>query len=426
MIVLIITVKQGDSIATLSKMYGVPQDKIGADNGIQPGQSLVVGQSLIILKEDSFVVPNENTTVDRISQQTGISQKTIFRNNFFLGGRQEVEKSSFVVLEYENSPLVEKITGGYAYDFIGIESLYSVINYLTYIMPFTYGFTRDGSLVYADDEYIIRVAKENGVKPIMHLSTLTKDGVFDSNLPTQVFSNSQNRDNLLNNVVQTVIDKDYDGVDVDFEFLPQSESDNYVDFLAQLSERLKELGKILIVALPPKTSDEQRGLLYEGIDYAEIGKYADYTLLMTYEYGYRFGPPLAIAPLPSVRRVVEYAKTRIPSRKLLLGIPNYGYDWTLPFVRGESDAPSISPLEAVDIARQRGVEIMYDEYSQAPYFFYTDDEGREHEVWFEDARSYREKIKLIEEYDLAGGFIWELMRENPQGFVTVNSMLIIP
>ena len=68
---------------------------------------------------------------------------------------------------------------------------------------------------------------------------------------------------------------------------------------------------------------------------------------------------------------------------------------------------------------------MYSDYSQAPYFNYTDNEGKEHEVWFEDARSYRAKFELIEEYELAGGFIWELMRENPQGYVTINSLVKI-
>ena len=61
----------------------------------------------------------------------------------------------------------------------------------------------------------------------------------------------------------------------------------------------------------------------------------------------------------------------------------------------------------------------------SPYFNYTDSFGREHIVWFEDARSYKAKVGLIEEYNLAGGFIWDLMRENPQGFVTLNALIDI-
>lgn len=425
MIDVIITVKSGENLQSISRQYYVPADKIASDNGIGINDSLVTGQSLVVLKEKTVFVPVKNTTVKEISSATGLTQRKLWQNNFFLGGRQLVPKYSYAVLKYEKNPVLKKITGGYAYDFISISKLKSVINYLNYIMPFTYGFTEDGNLVEAKDVYIINAAETYGVSALMHVSTLTAEGVFDSNLPLRLFENPDSVDRLLFNIMETVVTKGYDGVDVDFEFLPSSQKENYVEFLVQLSERLKEKGKILVVALPPKTSDDQRGLLYEGIDYGEIGKYADYVLLMTYEYGYRFGPPLAIAPIPSVRQVIEYARTRIPSRKLLLGIPNYGYDWTLPYVRGESDAPSLSPVEAVDIARRFGAEIKYDDYSKAPYFNYTDTEGREHEVWFEDARSYEAKVKLIEEYNMAGGFIWEIMRDNPQGFVALNSLIDI-
>ena len=95
------------------------------------------------------------------------------------------------------------------------------------------------------------------------------------------------------------------------------------------------------------------------------------------------------------------------------------------FVSGESDAPSLSTVEAIELAKKYGAEIMYDEESQAPFFFYTDTDGKEHEVWFEDARSYRAKVSLMEEYRLAGGFIWDLMRDNPPGFVTLNSLIDI-
>ena len=146
---------------------------------------------------------------------------------------------------------------------------------------------------------------------------------------------------------------------------------------------------------------------------------------MTYEYGYKFGPAMAIAPINQVEKVLDYAITKIPQEKILLGISNYGYDWTLPYIKGESDAPSISTTEALSLAYEYGAEIMFDEISAAPYFFYTDSNDRIHEVWFEDARSFEAKVELIEEYNLSGGFIWDLMRENPQGYVTLNSLIDI-
>ena len=176
------------------------------------------------------------------------------------------------------------------------------------------------------------------------------------------------------------------------------------------------------MALAPKTSADQRGLLYEGHNYRLLGEAADLVLLMTYEWGYTYGPPLAVAPLPNVRRVVEYALTEIPPEKILLGIPNYGYDWTLPYVRGESRATSISNQYAVTLAGDNNAEIQYDPTAQAPFFRYTDPAGREHEVWFEDARSIRAKLSLLSRYDLAGAGYWNLNRPFPQNWLVLNSM----
>ena len=101
------------------------------------------------------------------------------------------------------------------------------------------------------------------------------------------------------------------------------------------------------MAAAPKTSDRQRGILVEGVDYAKLGENADAVFLMTYEWGYTYGPPMAVAPLDKVREVVEYALTRIPPEKIILGIPNYGYDWPLPYERGITRARSIGNEEAV-------------------------------------------------------------------------------
>ena len=73
------------------------------------------------------------------------------------------------------------------------------------------------------------------------------------------------------------------------------------------------------MAVPPKVSNEQRGLLVEGADYRLIGENADYVFLMTYEWGYTYGPPMAVAPLDKVRQVVEYALSQIPAEKLIFG-----------------------------------------------------------------------------------------------------------
>ncbi len=127
---------------------------------------------------------------------------------------------------------------------------------------------------------------------------------------------------------------------------------------------------------------------------------------------------MAVAPLNKVREVVEYALTVIPAEKIHLGIPNYGYDWTLPYVRGESKAVTLGNVEATQLAITNGVPIQYDEVALSPFFRYNtatnagfpeSEPYTEHEVWFEDARSINEKLALAEEYNLRGFSCWQIM-----------------
>ena len=101
--------------------------------------------------------------------------------------------------------------------------------------------------------------------------------------------------------------------------------------------------------------------------------------------------------------------TEIPPEKINLGIPNYGYDWPLPFVRGETIAETIGNIQAVQRALANGVQIQYDDLSQAPFYNYFMG-NIEHEVWFEDVRSMNATFELIEEYGLRGASYWTIMQ----------------
>lgn len=181
------------------------------------------------------------------------------------------------------------------------------------------------------------------------------------------------------------------------------------------------MGIPVLVAVAPKSYANQPGLLYEGMDYAGLGRAADLIFLMTYEWGYSYGPPMAISPIRSMRTVIEYALKEIPAEKLLLGIPNYGYDWQIPYSQSRK-AVSISNQYAVSLAARYYAAIRFDESVQAPWFRYVDERGQEHEVWFEDARSIRAKLSLVPEYGLRGVGYWNLMRPFPQNWVILNAL----
>ena len=188
-----------------------------------------------------------------------------------------------------------------------------------------------------------------------------------------------------------------------------------------MRQLLSPMGLPVLAALAPKVFAAQPGTLYEGHNYRLLGQAADRVLLMTYEWGYTYGPPMAVAPIRNVRQVVEYALTEIPAHKIWLGIPTYGYDWTLPYTKGRK-AISLSNPRALSLAAEFRVSIRYDETAQSPWFSYTDCQGQPHEVWFEDARSIRAKLSLAAEYGLAGVGYWNLMRPFAQNWVLLNAL----
>ena len=314
------------------------------------------------------------------------------------------------------------VTNGYAYPFISQTDLTRSMEDLTYISPFSYGITADGGLVENEDDRILSVAKQYGVAPLLVLTPLNEQGQFSNELASKLLNNPQAQENLLNHVLAKMKEKGYRGLDFDFEYVYEDDKDKYVELVRKAAEKLRPEGYIVTVALAPKTSADQPGLLYAGHDYPGMGAAADYALLMTYEWGYTYGAPMAVSPIDKMRQVLEYGVSEIPPEKILLGMPNYGYDWTLPYVRGTSKAESIANTEAEARAARYGAQILYDEVSQTPHYNYTDAQGRQHEVWFDNERSIQAKLNLINEYGLAGVSFWNLHRYNPENWAVLRDL----
>ena len=418
-------VRKGDTLYTISLQYGVSMSRLIADNQLPDPSQLVVGQTLVIRYPRQIHVVRPGESLYAIARQYGTSVRQLRRNNPVLEGGSTIWPGQTLVIAYEQTPTAPLWVNAYAYPFIDKGLLQRTLPFLSYLTPFTYGITPQGGLVEPEDRPLIQAAHAAGTGALMHLSTLTRSGGFSNELARLVLNDEAVQSALVENIVSTLTAKGYQGLDIDFEYVFPEDGPAYAAFIARLTRTLNPMGYPVITALAPKTSSAQRGLLYEAHDYAAIGAAANEVLLMTYEWGYAYSEPMAVAPLPSVRRVVEYALTEIPPEKIWLGIPNYGYDWPLPVTPGETRATSISNRYAVELARKYGAEIQYDDTAQSPWFRYTDEHGREHEVWFEDARSIRAKLGLIHEYGLKGAGYWNLMRPFPQNWAVLNAEFVI-
>lgn len=373
----IYVVKRGDSVDTIAESQGIPVQSLIFDNQIGYPYRLAVGQALYI---------RENPSEERM-------------------------------------PLY---VFGYAYPIITPDNLENTLPFLTDLYVFSYGFTMEGELVppMSPDDWMIERAWQLGVRPILTLTPLGPDGHFNNNLVSEAVHNMEVQQRLIWNLGLKMLEKGFGGLDFDFEYIMAEDRVAYADFVRLTTQIMNRFGYQVTVALAPKTSATQAGLLYEGVDYALLGEAANRVFLMTYEWGYTFGPPMAVAPINMVRKVVEYAVTAIPTEKISLGIPNYGYDWPLPYERGVTRARTINNLEAIQIAIDHGVEIQFDEVAMSPYFHYWQ-YGVQHEVWFEDVRSYKAKFDLIKEFGLTGAGYWQLMQFFRANWLLLEQMFVI-
>lgn len=415
-------VQPGETIYSIASQYNVSPQKIVRDNQLENPNSLVPGQTLVILQPDIVYTVKAGDTLESIARQFGTTTVKLLQNNPYIMDSYQIVPGDAITITNKGEKRGTIFTNGYVYPFVNREELLKTLPYLTYLSIFTYGITPEGNLIGIEDEEIIRLARDYGVAPLMVIATLNEEGVFSNELAKQVLNDPVALNNLIENIVSKVKEKQYAGIDIDFEFILPEDKEAFINFVQKVTQRLNEEGFQTFIALAPKTYANQPGLLYAAHDYPALGSAANRVLLMTYEWGYTYGPPMAVAPINNVKQVLDYAVTAIDPNKIYMGIPNYGYDFTLPYVQGESKAETLSVVEAVGRAKSVGAKIQFDETAQTPFFTYYDKEGRQHEVWFEDARSIKAKLDQYEEYNLEGVGYWQLMNYFPQNWLVVNSL----
>ncbi len=367
----IFVVRKGDSLYSISKMFGVPAEKISSANALINPDRLSVGQALVI--------------PDGAAPQ----------------GEIEIN--------------------GYAYPNISSGVLNEFLPYLSFLCPFSWHIDSAGGITPIDDRELIKNAYASATAPMLTLTNIGASDGFSSDIAHAVFTDMSAQNTLIDNILSALRERGYYGVNLNIEYVYPFDRQGYNDFLKRLSEILHSMGYYLSTAIAPKESDTQEGILYTAHDYTAHGQCCDRVIIMTYEWGYTYSTPQAVSPVDRMRRVLDYAVTKIPAGKILLGFSNYGYNWTLPWKQGRA-AQVVSNTAAVNLASSVFAQIKFDEAAQAPYFNYTAPAGTRHEVWFEDARSVKARLELVAEYSLAGISFWTLNFSNPAALEVIKSI----
>jgi len=421
MILTIYTVRAGDSLYSIARRFGLTADQLIYANQLANPSRLAVGQALVIPVDVVYhrVTPGQSLYSIARYYQTTVGE--IVAANPSITDPSRINAGQVLTIPFYDEMLGNIDVNGFAFTSIPESTLQESLPYLTYISMFSWQADEQGGIIPLDDQTIIAQARGARVAPMMAVTNTREGEGFLSSIAHAILTNAQAQDTFIENVIAALQEHNYYGLNIDFEYIFPFDRESYNQFLRRIVDTLHPLGYIVTTAVAPKISDEQMGLLYTAHDYRAHGETVDQVIIMTYEWGYTYGPAMAVAPIDQVRRVLDYAVTVIPPGKILMGMPNYGYDWTLPFVQG-SAASVLSNTGAVTLASNVGAEIRYDTTAQAPFFNYYDAQGRRHEVWFDDARSIQARMRLVAEYGLAGVSFWTINQLFRTNFLVIQSM----
>lgn len=345
-----------------------------------------------------IVKPND--TLRAIARRCGTdAEKLACLNQLSLPGRL-TPGMSLIIPRERQSPRYEAEVNACVYPGVSSASLNYALPQLSSLSPFSYSFDSSGAIIPIDVSRLVAAARAAGAAPLMVVAN-TEEGRFSAALAHSVLAQGASREALIRGIGETLKSGGFAGVSIDFEHLYPFDRDVYSRFIELLSSELHALGYYVYVALAPAAGSDEQGHLCDAHDYAQIGRAADRVILMACEWGHAYSEPQAVSPVYRIRTALDCAVTAISPGKILLGLSCCAYSRTLPWRQGVPGAV-LSSATAVSLAVATGSEIHFDTRAKAPYFNYTDVSGVRHSVWFEDARSTDERLRLVREYGLGG------------------------
>jgi spore germination protein len=405
----IYTVRPGDSLYAISTKYDVAIDRVRLVNGLNE-TNIVPGQSLLIPSFTYTVQPGDS--IYRIAKMAYVPVNRLLRAN------PSVNPNALQPGMKITIPDISDYTAS-TFGFYTIRSpeldrelINNFAPYHTYLSIFEYHFANNGALVNdLNDLPAIQTAWRRRLQPLMTVTNLTATG-FSAGIAHQMLNDPAARSNLINNIYNVVSRKGYAGVNIDIEQVRTEDRDLLSGFLSQLNRRLKPSGYLVTISVPAKTNEEVPWL--RGYDYGAIGSAVDLMFVMAYDWHHGGSEPGPVAPITEVRGTIRFALSRVRGNKIILGVPLYGYDWLLPYTPG-TIAPGLSNQAAIETAMRYQSPIQYSTEYESPFFHYVDDQGRRHEVWFEDTRSMSRKMELVREFRLGGIGAWQISLGFPPG-----------
>ncbi len=260
-----------------------------------------------------------------------------------------------------------------------------------------------------EDATIVSGIKAKGVRVVPTVSNN-----FDAARVETMLSTASNRTAHVNTLLNLVLNKGYDGIDVDYENLKAGDRTNFTSFIQQLASTFHAKGKRVEVCVYGKTSEPGTWDGPQAENYAALGAAADRINIMTYDYHWNTSPAGPIAPVSWVDQVAAFAAQSITPSKVALGMNLYGYDW----VGSNGDSQMWNVLEGRRTSY--GATKNWDATNDESWFKYTAS-GVSHTVWYGDNRSVASRLPIVDKYNLSGPVFWHVGGEDPAVWTVVRN-----
>ena len=300
-------------------------------------------------------------------------------------------------------------------DTFGLDSVLEHATDMTVLAPQCYWIDPNGNVQGGIPGPMIDVARQAGL-PVMAL-------LYNQDFSRQVASGLLRNRTLQKQVIKKLVEISRQdnllGFQLDFENIDPDDINLYSRFVHEAAKEFHHDGRLLSVAVVPRFIDSQPGQWSAGYDYAALGHATDFVTLMAYDNYSRLGRPGPIAGYDWVVNAIEYARRRVPQDKLLLGIPLYGREWT---AEGRGFQAHTLPFPQTQALLERlSLKPQWDEKRRSPWFEYRIN-GIVRHVWYENARSVQEKLKLVDQFHLRGFAAWRLGMEDPRIWPLISAM----
>lgn len=288
-----------------------------------------------------------------------------------------------------------------------LESMRKNLDKLEIISPVWYQISEQGKLEEIESKNkteIIELAISQEIKIIPTISNAGDFG-FDPKRVSELLNNQKLQENFAAKIIKIAVDKRFDGWDLDWEEISPEERDSYSGFVEYLAKELDELGLLLSVSVHAQTGKETDWIGTRGQDLAKIGQYADFVRVMAYDFHHAGSAPGPVTPLEKLIEVVEHNLSVIPIKKLVIGLPTYGYEWGM----NAGQPMQYYQIKGKINALRVGVELDEESFSKRVRYRLG---GIDYTIWFEDGETLAKKIKVIRGYGIYQICLWHLGGED--------------